>query len=110
MNSIRTFFTYTVFILLAFISLTAQAQRETDNWYFGKYASLNFNQTGVPISNLGSAMNTHSACSSISDSLGNLLFYTNGDTVWNRQHQIMGIGLQGARYARQSCIIIPKPG
>ncbi len=36
-------------------------------------------------------------CSSVSDADGNLLFYTSGGTVWNRNHQIMpnGAGLSG---------------
>lgn len=42
---------------------------------------------------------------------GQLMFYTNGMTVWNRNHQVMpgGSGLLGHTDATQSCIIVPKP-
>src|SRR4051812_6262880 len=85
-------------------SLALMAQRETDNWYFGQNASIEFNQSGRPISFNNSAMNTLAGCASISDKQGNLLFYTNGVTVWNRLHQVMqnGSGLAGNANALQS--------
>ena len=49
---------------------------------------------------------------SISDDNGSLLFYTRGDTVWNKNHLLMsnGSGLLGNRSATQSSIAIPEPG
>ncbi|MEP7169013.1 MAG: T9SS type A sorting domain-containing protein, partial [Bacteroidota bacterium] len=51
-------------------------------------------------------------CSSISDSAGNLLFYTNGEDVWDRNHQLMpnGTGLYGQNSSTQSCLIVKRPG
>lgn len=99
---------------LAFIlpMVPALAQRETDNWYFGQNASLEFNAAGNPASFQNSAMNAPSGSASISDRQGNLLFYTDGETIWNRLHQVMvnGSGLLGNKLATQPCIIIPKPG
>ena len=42
-------------------------------------------------------MVSEEGCASISDKDGNLVCYTNGRTVWNKQHQVMdnGIGLAG---------------
>jgi hypothetical protein len=50
--------------------------------------------------------------SSWSDANGNLLLYTDGNTVWNRNHQPMpnGTGLMGAASSTQSCIVVPLPG
>jgi hypothetical protein len=50
--------------------------------------------------------------SSYSDADGNLLLYTDGLTVWDRNHQPMpnGTGLMGAASATQSCVIVPQPG
>ncbi|HSI90940.1 MAG TPA: hypothetical protein VK927_07465, partial [Adhaeribacter sp.] len=75
-------------LLLLFLtgSLPALAQRQTDNWYFGQNASLEFNAAGVPVSFANSAMSTHGGSASISDKYGNLLFYTDGQTIWNRLH------------------------
>ena len=101
---------FLIFILSG--SLPGIAQRETDNWYFGQNSSIEFNAAGLPVSFQNSAMSTTGGCASISDKAGNLLFYTNGVTVWNRLHQIMtnGTGLHGNAASAQSCIIIPQPG
>lgn len=63
------------------------------------------------ILNVG-VLNSFEGCSSISDAAGNLLFYTNGVTVWNRFHVVMtnGTGLQGDPHATQSALILKQPG
>src|SRR6187200_578664 len=57
-------------------------------------------------------MNADEGSSTICDSDGNLLFYTNGVTVYNRNHQIMfnGENLAGHVSTTQSGLIVPKPG
>ncbi|WP_439128101.1 T9SS type B sorting domain-containing protein [Polaribacter sp.] len=100
-------------LIILFIIFTnfSFAQGETNFWYFGNKAALDFNLGDVqPLSN--SNMETPFGSSSISDVNGNLLFYTNGETVWNRNHQIMenGTGLAGQPENTQPSIIIPKPG
>jgi gliding motility-associated-like protein len=92
------------------ISFSAFSQNETLNWYFGKNAGINFSSGfAEPITN--SQMNTYEGCSSISDSLGNLLFYTNGVNIWNRNHELMlnGTALMGDTSSTQSALIIPQP-
>ncbi|RLK00074.1 T9SS type B sorting domain-containing protein [Tenacibaculum discolor] len=97
-------------LFLLFVSVLCFSQRETDNWYFGNKASLKFDKNKINITN-NSLMNTPAGCSSISDSNGNLLFYSNGEKVWNKNHQIMinGEGLAGETTNTQSILIIPKP-
>jgi hypothetical protein len=97
--------------LILLFSITAYSQHEADNWFFGSFAGLNFfNGTATPIS--GSAMDTNEGCATISDNNGNLLFYTDGITVWNRNNQVManGTGLMGGLSSTQSSICIPLPG
>lgn len=50
-------------------------------------------------------------CATISDSSGSLLFYTDGETVYNRFGNIMpnGSGLAGGQSSSQSSVILPKP-
>ncbi|MCH4553633.1 T9SS type B sorting domain-containing protein [Aestuariibaculum lutulentum] len=86
------------------------SQNETDNWYFGDNAGLNFGNIKHLVLNDG-AMTTPAGCSSISNKNGELLFYTNGQTVWNKNHEIMsnGINLAGDINNTQSTIIVPKP-
>lgn len=67
------------------------AQKENANWYYGHYHGLHFSDTGVAIIT-DSAMPSIEGAASISDSAGNLLFYTNGQKVWNRNNEIMPNG------------------
>jgi gliding motility-associated-like protein len=101
---------FSLFIL--FISVyTLHAQNEAAIWYFGENAGLDFN-SGAPVALLDGQINTHEGCAVISDYNGALLFYTDGITVWNRNHIPMpnGTGLFGDPSAAQSAIIVPHPG
>ena len=102
-----------LFILLLFVTLNSVAQNESKRanyWYFGNQAAINFDCT--PYSFSGSQMNAFEGSASISDTSGNLLFYTNGETVWDRTNTIMpnGTGLLGDVSTVQSAVIIPHPG
>ncbi len=93
-----------------FCSLSLSAQQEAAIWYFGRNAGLDFN-SGTPVTLTDGALATQEGCATISDALGNLLFYTDGVTVWNRSHAIMpnGTGLLGHPSSTQSGIIVPSP-
>ncbi|RDV10364.1 hypothetical protein DXT99_26515 [Pontibacter diazotrophicus] len=92
-------------------SFTAFAQGEKANWYFGKGAGITFTQDTVTAVT-HSRIFTEEGSASLSDKDGNLLFYTNGITVWNRNHRVMpnGNGLMGGKSSTQSALILPKPG
>jgi len=92
-------------------ALTVSAQKEAAIWYFGDKAGLDFGG-GTPINLAPSAMNTPEGSASISDKDGVLLFYTNGEVIWNRKHEIMdnGTGLNGNTSSTQSSLIVPHPG
>ena len=85
------------------------AQKETNVWNFGNRSGLNFN-TSPPTQLFDSQINTVEGSASISDKNGNLLFYTDGATVYNRYHQVMASGLYGSYTSTQSALIILKPG
>jgi uncharacterized protein (TIGR02145 family) len=78
--------------LFLLLSVLGFSQGENNIWYFGNKAGLDFNT--VPPTSLHNSAIWSSVCAtvSISDSLGNLLFYSNGEIVWNRNHQIMPNG------------------
>src|SRR5690606_4302819 len=86
------------------------AQGEANNWYFGDHAGITFNN-GVPEALTDGVLSTEEGCATISNSTGQLLFYTDGITVYNRGHNIMpnGTGLLGDISSSQSSIIVPKP-
>jgi hypothetical protein len=87
------------------------AVRNADIWYFGNQAGLSFT-SGTPTPLYDSQMFAQEGCSSISNQFGDLLFYTNGINVWDRNHILMpnGSGLLGGFSSTQSVQIIPKPG
>tara|TARA_B110000046_G_scaffold86197_1_gene94280 strand:+ start:9135 stop:12989 length:3855 start_codon:yes stop_codon:yes gene_type:complete len=98
------------FLLFFLITTICYSQKQANIWYFGDKAGLDFN-SGTPVVLNNSEMETYEGCATISDGTGNLLFYTDGISVWNRNHQIMpnGIGLLGSTSATQSAIMVPKP-
>lgn len=97
-----------VFLVLTAIYSLSFAQNETNNWYFGDFAGLDFNQGDFAVLQ-NSSMSTIAGSSSISDHNGDLLFYTNGETIWNNQHVVMtnGNNLAGNPNNTQSTIIVP---
>ncbi|RED97052.1 PKD domain-containing protein [Marinoscillum furvescens] len=85
-------------------------QRNLANqWYFGEQAGLDFNFTPPQVLEDANLMDSPEGCATISDQDGQLLFYTNGSTVWNKEHQIMinGSGIGGDSTSAQSAMIIP---
>ncbi|MEO9893521.1 T9SS type B sorting domain-containing protein [Aurantibacter sp.] len=101
-----------IIILLVLLQGTfVFAQKESANWYFGENAGLSFN-SGAPVPLVDGKLNTSEGCATISDTSGNLLFYTDGVTVWDRKHNVMpnGEGLLGHSSSTESALIIPKPG
>jgi len=93
------------------LSASAFSQGEANNWYFGSKAGITFNN-GSPQALTDSEMITQEGCAAISDANGQLLFYTNGVTVYNKNHGIMsnGTGLMGHISATLSATIVPLPG
>ena len=97
-----------LFLLFSTLSF---AQKEGNIWYFGGNAGIDFN-SGTPVALTDGALFTGEGCATISDNMGNLLFYTNGDSVWNKNHVPMpnGFGLMGHTSSTQTALIVQKPG
>ncbi|PKL86922.1 MAG: hypothetical protein CVV22_02190 [Ignavibacteriae bacterium HGW-Ignavibacteriae-1] len=103
-----------IFIILIFFAsiIHLLSQKETTNWNFGQYGAITFNtHNNEPIFVNGSKLDSWEGCASISDKNGNLLFYTNGVTVWNKNNIVMdgGSGLLGHYSATQSSIAFRRP-
>ena len=111
--------------LLTLLPLFLHAQPEANIWYFGQMAGLDFSN-GDPVQLTDGAIQTFEGCATYCDANGQLLFYTNGGgrdpiqsggqpagTIWNRNHEVMydmSYTEGGGFSARQSSLIVPKPG
>jgi len=62
------------------------SQKQTAIWYFGDKAGLDF-RTNPPTILTDNVLNADEGCLSMSDTSGNLLFYTNGISFRDRFHQ-----------------------
>ena len=99
------------YFVCSFCVLSTQfsfSQGETKRWYFGSAAGLDF-VNGTPTMITTSSMAGYrEGTSSICDAFGNLLFYTDGETIWDKTNQIManGSGLFGSVITTQSALIV----
>ena len=72
----------TITILLILFPLFIHAQKETYNWTFGGNAGMSFHM-GEP-RQFVPASGSFEGCATISDADGQLLFYTEGESVKDR--------------------------
>ena len=95
--------------LIILFALNTFSQKEANFWFFGESAGLDFSTN--PPTVISGALTTDEGSASISDADGNLLFYTDGTTVYKRNGQPMinGNNLFGNSSSSQSAIIVPKP-
>ncbi|MFK7834106.1 MAG: hypothetical protein AB8B52_12605, partial [Winogradskyella sp.] len=104
-------------LLILLTSCQVFAQNEASIWYFGRNAGLQFNsENGSVTAITNGQINTLEGCTSIANEEGVLQFYTDGQTVWSRNHQIMpngnyfgGTGLLGDPSSTSSGLIVPRP-
>ena len=96
---------------LLFIAVFVFAQRQASTWYFGNKAGLDFRQF-PPTALYNSGLGSLEGCAAISDMNGQILFYTNGLVVNNKNHVLMknGAGLLGDLSSTSNAVIVPLPG
>jgi gliding motility-associated-like protein len=87
------------------------AQKEAYTWHFGFNGGVNFNFT-PPLPITGFTAAREGGAVMCDKNTGQLLFSTEGMSVWNRNGVVMpnGTGLLGDTSSTQSAIAIPKPG
>jgi gliding motility-associated-like protein len=108
------------FYILIFYNFFVFSQNQASNWYFGDRAGLQFDEcsdhvsaiTDGQTSPVDDQVQAGYSSASISDKYGNLLFYTDGRSIWNRNHQLMsnaneliGTEIKG----KGNTLILPKP-
>jgi gliding motility-associated-like protein len=104
-----------LFATLTLYSVFSFSQgKQANYWYFGAHAGLNYN-TGSPPSALSDGNTWVSGAgtggsASISDAEGNLLFYSDGRVIWNKNHIVMLNGSDIGHSSTQGAMIVPYPG
>lgn len=100
---------YVLLLLLGINSILLSAQHQNRIWAFGDSAGLDFKTE--PPTTFVTNMSSFEGCASIADAQGNLLFYTNGEKIWDRNHNIMpnGHDLKGHYSSSQEALIVPWP-
>lgn len=117
-----------IIFLLLFATYITNAQVQNYNWYFGRNMAMSWKESesnivegmfGTPNETLSdlpkyldsSVMTTHEGCFTISDYNGDLIVYSDGSTVYNKNNAIVpnGSGLGGNSSSAQSGTIVPYP-
>lgn len=108
---IKNYLLFLILFFQSFLFKCAIAQKEGNIWCFGNNVGLDFN-SGSPVFFPGVAMAQWEGVSSIANANGQLLFYSDGITVWNRNNLVMpnGSGLTGGFSSTQSAMIVKQPG
>jgi hypothetical protein len=102
-----------VFCFLLALS-SVYAQKQNNIWYFNDGTGLDFNGSQLEVLTDGKmrVISSGAIATAADRATGSLLFYTNGDTVWNRNHQPMpnAKGLWRDMYRGVHIVIVPWPG
>lgn len=101
-------------LLLLFLQVPGVfAQKDGDIWIFGNASAVDFN-SGSPAAFSAPSMNSIEGCAAVADASGSLLFYSDGQKVYDRTHAVMmnGSGILGNEgySATQGVGIFPVPG
>lgn len=123
-----------LYILFIFLmgSISLKAQKEAFNWFFGNNNGITWNTTrdfnatllyggtygstvqlsGLPTNISGTIpIATEEGCFSLSNSQGELQFFSDGTSIWNRNMTKMNTtNMTGNSSSAQSGIIMPYPG
>jgi gliding motility-associated-like protein len=110
----------TLFVLLMILCGTLSAQDHLYNkvWIYGGNSGIDFS-SGSP-QPIAAKMKQLEGVASVTGPDGRLLFYTNGATIWNRNHEVMSNGTDLAPYwngqelpttrsTSQAAVIVPMP-
>ncbi|MBK6263506.1 gliding motility-associated C-terminal domain-containing protein [Marivirga sp. S37H4] len=90
------------------LTLFEEEKQVANFWYFGDGAGIDFNGDAGPQPVTDGNIEAEEGCATVSDDNGELLFYTNGDVIWDSEHNVManGTGLGGDPLASQGVIAV----
>jgi hypothetical protein len=94
-------------LVAGLLSIACSAQRYGEQWQFGNEVGLEFSDCAPKVL-LNGSNDGFEGCSTVSNEQGELLFYTNSETVWNRLHEPMPNGELVAGGGSLSQVLIQK--
>ncbi len=101
---------YFLFTLLGYIPLASQ--NESNIWYFSDWLGLDFNRSPPTVLQNGNIFGIDKHPAVLSDNVGNLLLYTNGRSIWGKDHQTLVNGhnvFSDILVIKSIPVIIPVP-
>lgn len=101
---------FLIFLALYFVSFDSVAQKEASVWLNSSGTQFNFQSENLK--NI-SFEGDYTANASICDQDGNLMLYSNGQTIWNRNHEIVKYGenlISGEAFVTGAPVFVPYPG
>jgi len=98
-------------ILQLFIVNLCFSQKEANVWIFQNGLGIDFNYDRFSSFNVTGMKQSGGSASICDKETGQLLFYTDGRTVWDRNFAVMpnGTGLTGGYHTTQAALIVPYP-
>jgi gliding motility-associated-like protein len=94
------------------VSNCPRSEKQADIWYFGDKAGIDFRSgTAIALTD-ENVMTAFKSSAVISDSMGNLQFFTNAKTVWAKDFTPMvnAPSMLGDLGVTQPSLVVPKPG
>jgi hypothetical protein len=98
-------------IALLFLTNSVSAQKEAWNWYLADSAGIQWVNGKTPVSVDWYKLKGEESSGGMSDSAGNLLFYTNGRDIYNYKHEKLNkdFSLRGEWSSTQGKLIVKHP-
>jgi len=111
----RTTIIYNALVLLmlcAWVNPMSAQSSQTNFWYFGQNAGLDFS-SGTPVADISaltnSTINMREGVTTQCDANGNLLFYAQWDKIWDSNHNLVTSSLAGFSSGTQTVVSFPHP-
>ncbi len=93
---------------LLIIGMPLYAQKEANIWYFSDGRGLDFNFDPPKVLS-NSTFLTYNGSTSLCDQNGKLLFFSDGERLWNANNSVLIDNLSGSNNSQQASIILPHP-
>jgi gliding motility-associated-like protein len=111
----QIYFTFLFYFLLHLVlgqtpnECSYKPPREGETWCFYSNAKLEFHGGSLAYTSLPSSLAFGKGCSSISDKDGNLVFFSDGMKLWDKNSNLLSSALDGYPSCTQSALFVPHP-